>query len=59
LYGAVQSALQKAWADPKLAGVFSSYQINVPQLDVDVDRLKVKRQGVKLSDVFQTLPLCQ
>ena len=35
--------------------MFSSYQINVPQLDVDVDRLKVKRQGVKLSDVFQTL----
>jgi len=55
LYAAVQGALQKAWADPSLAGVFSSYQINVPQLDVDVDRLKVKRQGVKLSDVFQTL----
>ena len=55
LYAAVQDALQKAWADPSLAGVFSSYQINVPQLDVDVDRLKVKRQGVKLNDVFQTL----
>jgi hydrophobe/amphiphile efflux-1 (HAE1) family protein len=55
LYGAVQSALQKAWQDPSLAGVFSSYQINVPQLDVEVDRLKVKRQGVKLNDVFQTL----
>ena len=55
LYAAVQDALGKAWQDPALAGVFSSYQINVPQLDVDVDRLKVKRQGVKLSDVFQTL----
>ena len=55
LYAAVQDALQKAWADPSLAGVFSSYQINVPQLDVDVDRLKVKRQGVQLNDVFQTL----
>jgi len=55
LYGAVQNALQKAWADPQLAGVFSSYQINVPQLDVEVDRLKVKRQGVKLNDVFQKL----
>ncbi len=55
LYAAVQDALQKAWADPSLAGVFSSYQINVPQLDVDVDRLKVKRQGVMLNDVFQTL----
>jgi multidrug efflux pump len=55
LYAAVQDALGKAWADPSLAGVFSSYQINVPQLDVDVDRLKVKRQGVRLDDVFQTL----
>jgi hydrophobe/amphiphile efflux-1 (HAE1) family protein len=55
LYAAVQDALGKAWQDPTLAGVFSSYQINVPQLDVEVDRLKVKRQGVRLSDVFQTL----
>jgi len=55
LYAAVQDALGKAWQDPKLAGVFSSYQINVPQLDVKVDRTKVKRQDVKLSDVFQTL----
>ncbi len=55
LYAAVQDVLGKAWQDPSLAGVFSSYQINVPQLDVDVDRLKVKRQGVKLNDVFQTM----
>ncbi len=41
--------------NPALAGVFSTYQINVPQLDVNVDRVKVKRQNVKLSDVFETL----
>ena len=51
----MQEALGKAYKDPRLAGVFSSYQINVPQLDVDVDRLKAKQQGVKVSDVFQTL----
>ncbi len=55
LYAAVQDAIGKAYQDPRLAGVFSSYQINVPQLEVDVDRLKAKRQGVKVSDVFQTL----
>ncbi len=55
LYAAVQDALGKAYQDPRLAGVFSSYQINVPQLDVNVDRLKAKQQGVKVSDVFQTL----
>jgi hydrophobe/amphiphile efflux-1 (HAE1) family protein len=55
LYAAVQEAIGKAYQDPTLAGVFSSYQINVPQLDVNVDRVKVKQQNVRLSDVFQTL----
>jgi multidrug efflux pump len=55
LYAAVQDALGKAHQEPSLAGAFSTYQINVPQLDVDVDRVKVKRQNVSLTDVFQTL----
>ncbi|MGH8208094.1 MAG: efflux RND transporter permease subunit, partial [Steroidobacteraceae bacterium] len=55
LYAAVQDALKKASQDPSLAGAFSTYQINVPQLNVNVDRVKVKRENVQLSDVFQTL----
>ena len=55
LYAAVQEVLAKAAKDPALAGVLSTYQINVPQLDVNLDRTKVKRQGVKVSDVFDTL----
>ena len=55
LYAAVQDALGKAAKNPTLAGLLSTYQINVPQLDVSVDRDKVKQQGVKLSDVFDTL----
>ncbi len=55
LYAAVQDALAKAAKNPTLAGLLSTYQINVPQLDVTVDRDKVKQQGVKLSDVFDTL----
>ena len=55
LYAAVQDALKKAYQTPQLAAAFSTYQINVPQLNVNVDREKVKRQNVKLSDVFQTL----
>jgi len=47
--------MQKAWATPELAGVFSSYQVNVPQLDLDVDRTKAKQQGVNLDEIFQTL----
>ncbi len=55
LYAATQEAIKKAYQDPALMGTFSTYQINVPQLNVDVDRVKVKRQNVKLSDVFETL----
>jgi len=55
LFAALSQALGKANQNPALGGAFSTYQINVPQLDVDVDRVKVKRENVKLSDVFETL----
>ena len=55
LYAATQAAIKRSYQEPALAGAFSTYQINVPQLDVDIDRAKVKRQNVKLSDLFQTL----
>jgi multidrug efflux pump len=52
---ATQAMLARAAQAPELAGVFSGYQLNVPQLTADVDREKVKQQGVALTDVFQTL----
>jgi hydrophobe/amphiphile efflux-1 (HAE1) family protein len=52
---AAQALLGKAYQTPELAGLFSSFQINVPQLYADVDRDKVKRQGLALNDVFQTM----
>jgi multidrug efflux pump len=55
LYQAIQEVLSKAAHDPALAGVYSTYQVNVPQIHVDVDRVKVKQQDVQLTDVFQTL----
>ena len=55
LYKVTMQVLQKAWATPELAGVFSSYQINVPQLDVDIDRTKAKQQSVSLDELFTTL----
>src|SRR6266446_4835831 len=50
--GALQGALMK---EPGMGFPFSGYQSNVPQLDVAVDRLKAKTQGVALSDLFETL----
>src|SRR5690606_37183632 len=55
LYQAVQQVLGKAMQEPALAGVYSTYQVNVPQIRVEVDRVKVKQQDVSITDVFQTL----
>ncbi|MCC5453102.1 efflux RND transporter permease subunit [Rheinheimera sp. UJ51] len=55
LYNVTMQVMMKAWQTPELAGVFSSYQVNVPQLDLDIDRTKAKQQQVSLDTVFQTL----
>jgi multidrug efflux pump len=57
LYKAVGALQAKARETPELAGVFSSYQINVPQLFADVDRTKAKQLGVPLSDIFNTMQI--
>jgi multidrug efflux pump len=55
LYAVTQEVVQKAWMTPQLTGNFSSFQINVPQLEIDLDRTKASGQGVLVSDVFETL----
>ena len=47
--------LAKSRETPQLAGLFSSYQVNVPQVDAQVDREKAKSQGVALADIFDTM----
>jgi multidrug efflux pump len=55
LNDATQAVTGKAYQTPALAGVFSGYRVNVPQLEVEVDREKVKREGIVLTDLFQTM----
>ncbi|HSC32215.1 MAG TPA: efflux RND transporter permease subunit [Gemmatimonadaceae bacterium] len=57
LYKAAQELSAKANQTGQFSGVYTSYQINVPQLFADVDRDRVKQQGVELSDLFQTLQI--
>jgi multidrug efflux pump len=52
---ATQALIGKAYQTPELAGIFTSYRINVPQLEVVVDREKVKQEGISLTDLFQTM----
>jgi multidrug efflux pump len=42
---------------PGLANVFSTFTVNVPQLDADIDRLKAKEQGVPLENLFETMQI--
>ena len=54
---ATQDFIKRAAAAPELGPMFSSYQINVPQLDVDLDRTKAKQLGVSVTDVFDTMQI--
>ena len=55
LYAQLQNSLGKGRTSPELAGLFSSFQVNVPQVDAHVDRERVKTYGVPLGDVYETL----
>jgi len=55
LYKETTSTLQKGNQTPGLMGVFSSFDINVPQIDSHVDREKAKTYGIPLNDLFDTL----
>ncbi|AOR72863.1 multidrug efflux RND transporter permease subunit [Burkholderia stabilis] len=58
-YGVLQNAVnafQVAVAKtPGMHYPVSTYQSNIPQLEVKVDRLKAKAQGVALTDLFEAL----
>ena len=40
---------------PELAGVFSTYAANTPQIYLDIDRDKAQVLGIKISDIFNAL----
>ncbi len=60
-YGPLQKATQQMTGAitqvPGLTFPVSSYQANVPQLDIDVNRTKAEMQGVPLRNLFETLQI--
>ncbi|HEY9347759.1 MAG TPA: multidrug efflux RND transporter permease subunit [Inquilinus sp.] len=54
---ATKAFIAKAYQTPELAGIYSSFQINVPQLYADLDRVKARQLGVEVTDVFETLQI--
>ncbi|MDX2112794.1 MAG: efflux RND transporter permease subunit [Alphaproteobacteria bacterium] len=49
-------ARQSPVFDPQ-GGAYSLYGINVPQLEVKVDRVRAKQMGVNITDIFATLQI--
>jgi multidrug efflux pump len=54
---AVKAFMAKAYQTPELAGMFSSWQVNVPQLYADIDRTKARQLGVPVTDIFDTMQI--
>ena len=54
---AVKAFVAKASQAPELAGLFTSWQLNVPQLYADIDRTKARQLGVPVTDIFDTMQI--
>lgn len=57
LFEALNKVQGMGWQDPALTGLFSSFRIQVPQMDIAVDREQALLQGVPLSEVFDALQI--
>jgi multidrug efflux pump len=55
LYTATQAFIKAAQKAPELAPLFSTYSVNTPQLEADIDRVKAAQLGVAVTDIFDTL----
>ncbi len=53
----VKDVTGKAYGDPALTGIYSSYNVNVPQLFADLDRTKAQQLGLSVEDIFRTMQI--
>jgi NodT family efflux transporter outer membrane factor (OMF) lipoprotein len=57
LFQNLQGLVGKSHQTPGLDSVFSTFTVNVPQLDADIDRIKAKQEGVPLGNLFDTMQI--
>ncbi len=57
LFGSVWGVLGQVYGNPKssIGTPFSTYDINVPQLYANVDRVRAKQMGINLADIYDTM----
>jgi len=54
---AVKAFMEKVSKAPEIAGTFTSWQVNVPQLYADIDRTKARQLNVPVTDIFDTMQI--
>ncbi|MDW5441040.1 efflux RND transporter permease subunit [Polaromonas sp. SM01] len=54
---AVKAFMDKVSQAPEITGVFTSWQVNVPQLYADIDRTKARQLNVPVTDIFDTMQI--
>ena len=57
LEAAKNAFLARAAQAPEITGLFTSYQVNVPQLYAEIDRTRARQLGVAVTDVFETMQI--
>lgn len=55
LAAAVKSLMSAATQQPSLAGLFTTYSVDVPQLYLDIDRTKARTLNVPIDSIMNTL----
>ena len=52
---AAKAFMMKAYQAPELTGMFTTYQVNVPQLYADIDRTRARQLNVPVTEIFDTM----
>lgn len=55
LFDSLDATIKAANERPELTGLFSSFRIQVPQMNINIDREQALLQGVPLEQIFGTL----
>ncbi|WP_111980416.1 efflux RND transporter permease subunit [Algibacillus agarilyticus] len=57
LFDSLQSVIAESRNRPELMGLYSSFRIQVPQMDIEIDREQALLQGIPLDEVFSALQI--
>ena len=57
LFNTLETVLGQARQRPELMGLYSTFRIQVPQMDIEIDREQAMLQGIPLNEVFDALQI--